>query len=75
MEGLEVRDNYTRYAYNIISKGYIKGGIDALKKKYPNSYEEMEMSLKKDFSMENVRKYCDDFVAGLKQVGKWKVSK
>jgi hypothetical protein len=68
----EIVDYYSKYAYEIISKGYVKGGIKALKGEFPEAYRVMEENLGKNFTKAGIDKYCKNFVAGLKKVGKWK---
>lgn len=65
-------DYYSQYAHEIIAKGYVCGGITALKKEYPEAYASMEEKLEKNFNKKGIDKYCKNFINGLKAVGKWK---
>ena len=69
---MEIVDYYTTHAHEIISQGYIKGGIAALKDKYPDAYREMEEKLEKNYTKEGVDTYCRNFIRGLKAVNAWK---
>ena len=70
MDGLI--DYYSKYAHAIIAEGYVKGGIEALKEKFPEKYQDMEDKLKKNFVKKEIDLYCKNMVAGLKAVGKLK---
>ncbi|MCK5604491.1 hypothetical protein KAR91_21555 [Candidatus Pacearchaeota archaeon] len=62
---------YATEAVKDISKGYIKGGLAALKKEFPEAYDKMEKKLERNFSRDGVDKYVKDLIEGLKAVGKW----
>ena len=70
MDGLV--DYYSKYAHAIIAEGYVKGGIEALKEKFPKGYQDMENKLKANFVKKEIDIYCKNMVAGLKAVGFWK---
>jgi hypothetical protein len=64
-------DYYSKYAHAIISEGYVKGGIEALKEKFPEGYRDMEDKLKKNFTKQEIDLYCKNMIAGLRKVGFW----
>ena len=70
MDGLI--DYYSKYAHEIIAEGYVNGGIEALKEKFPKGYQDMENKLKKNFVKKEIDLYCKNMIAGLKAVNKWK---
>ena len=72
METDLIIDYYSKYAHEIIAEGYVKGGIEALKEKFPKGYRDMEDKLKANFVKKEIDLYCKNMVNGLKAVGFWK---
>lgn len=68
---MEVSEYYAIEAVKEISKGYVKGGLAALKNKFPEAYNEMEKRLEDSFSRDGVDRYVKDLIGGLEAVGKW----
>ena len=59
---------YAIEAVKEISKGYIKGGLAALKSEFPEAYAKMEKKLENNFTRDGVDKYVKDLIFGLKKV-------
>lgn len=68
---MDISFYYAEEAVNEISKGYIKGGLAALKSEFPEAYDKMEKKLERNFSRDGVDKYVNDLIFGLKKIGKW----
>jgi len=68
---VEISKYYAIEAVKEISKGYVKGGLAALKNEFPEAYDKMEKKLERNFSRDGVDKYVKDVIAGLKAAGKW----
>jgi hypothetical protein len=62
---------YAIEAVKEISKGYIRGGLEKLKKTFPDNYRKMEKKLENNFTRDGVDKYVNDLIFGLKKVGAW----
>ena len=65
---------YAIEAVKEISKGYVEGGLAALKKEFPEAYDKMEKKLESNFSRDGVDKYVKDLIFGLKKINMWRES-
>jgi hypothetical protein len=68
----EISEYYAVEAVKEISKGYIAGGLGALKKEFPEAYGKMEKKLERNFNREGVDRYVKDLIFGLKKIGMYK---
>lgn len=64
---------YAIDAVKEISKGYVKGGLAALKEEFPENYNSMEKKLERNFTRDGVDKYVKDLIFGLKKINHWRV--
>ncbi len=71
---VEISEYYAIEAVKEISKGYVEGGLAAIKKEFPEAYDKMEKKLERNFSRDGVDKYVNDLIFGLKKIGKWRES-
>ena len=62
---------YAKEAVKEISKGYVKGGLAALKETFPENYNAMEKKLERNFNRDGVDKYVKDLIFGLEKIGYW----
>lgn len=67
----KISQYYAIEAVKEISKGYVNGGLAALKNEFPDAYDKMEKKLERNFNMEGVDRYVKDLIGGLKAVGAW----
>ncbi|MCK5615513.1 hypothetical protein KAR91_77330 [Candidatus Pacearchaeota archaeon] len=72
---VEISEYYATEAVKEISKGYIKGGLTALKKEFPDAYSKMEKKLERNFTKSGVDKYVEDLIRGLEAVNSWRIKK
>lgn len=68
----EISEYYAIEAVKEISKGYIKGGLTALKNEFPDAYDKMEKKLERNFSRDGVDKYVKDLIFGLQKINHWR---
>jgi len=54
-----------------ISTGMKEGGYDALKKAYPHYWEKVNQELDDNFNLQQMNKYRDTIITGLKKIGYW----
>lgn len=66
-------EHYAIDAVKEISKGYVQGGLAALKKEFPENYNAMEKKLERNFTRDGVDKYVKDLIFGLKKINHWRV--
>jgi hypothetical protein len=65
---MDIHDYYHEQTTGKIT-GYVKGGIEELKKGFPKNYQDMEDNLKKNWSKAGIDQYCKSMIAGLKKIG------
>jgi hypothetical protein len=70
----EISKYYAVEAVKEISKGYVSGGLGALKKEFPEAYDKMEKKLERNFNREGVDRYVKDLIFGLDKIGMWRES-
>jgi len=71
---VEISKYYAIEAVKEISKGYVKGGLAALKGEFPEAYDKMEKKLERNFNRDGVDKYVKDLIFGLKKISMWRES-
>jgi hypothetical protein len=69
---MAISEYYAVEAVNEISKGYIAGGLGALKKEFPEAYDKMEKKLERNFNREGVDRYVKDLIFGLQKINYWR---
>jgi hypothetical protein len=70
----EISKYYAVEAVKEIGKGYVAGGLGALKKEFPEAYDKMEKKLERNFNREGVDRYVKDLIFGLNKIGMWRES-
>jgi hypothetical protein len=63
---------YLMQAHRRLSKGYVNGGLRALREAYPKRYAEVENELARNFTKDGIDEWCEEIMKGLKKVGYWR---